>query len=249
MPRIMALAAEAGKAYKRAMSHSVHQHLGVHAEDYDASIRKWIPHYEEMLATGVELLRRLARPGARVLDLGGGTGALSQAILAGVPAVEVELVDVDPEMLARARERLAFAGSRASFRRARFQDPLPRAGGVVASLALHHVHDAREKAGVYRAIREALLPGAPLLVLDATVSADRRIAALTYDSWAASMAAHGIPDAEARRLFGEWGKEDRYLPLHEELRLLAEAGFEDPECFWRRGPMTIYGGVTRSGTA
>src|ERR1044072_63386 len=68
------------------MTHSVKRHLDVDSRAYDVEIRRFIPHYDDMLATGVELLARLAPPDAHVLDLGGGTGALSAGVLRGVAA-------------------------------------------------------------------------------------------------------------------------------------------------------------------
>jgi hypothetical protein len=41
-------------------THSVKRHLDVDAEGYDVQIRRFIPHYDDMLATGVELLAALA---------------------------------------------------------------------------------------------------------------------------------------------------------------------------------------------
>ena len=38
--------------------HRVAGHLGVAADDYDRTIREFIPHYERMLATVVHWLRR-----------------------------------------------------------------------------------------------------------------------------------------------------------------------------------------------
>ncbi len=35
--------------------HSVQSHLHLKADEYDRSIRTLVPHYEEMLAKGVEL--------------------------------------------------------------------------------------------------------------------------------------------------------------------------------------------------
>ena len=56
------------------------------------------------------------------------------------------------------------------------------------------------------------------------------------------MGTHGISDPEAQRLFAAWAQEDRYLPLATELALLAEAGFARPDCFWKHGPITVFGG-------
>src|SRR3977135_1205292 len=107
------------------MTHSVKRHLDVAADAYTVPIRRFIPHYDEMLATGVELLAALAPPAAHVLDLGGGTGALSAAVLRGLPEVRVTVLDVARAMLDEARRRLARFGDRVEFREGSFLDPLP----------------------------------------------------------------------------------------------------------------------------
>src|SRR5215208_6180981 len=192
-----------------------------------------------MLATGVELLTALAPPSARVLDLGGGTGALSAAVLAGLPEARVTVLDVDGAMLGEARRRLARFGDRVEFREGSFLDPLPAADAVMASLALHHVHDLGAKTDVYRAIHGALTAGGVFVNLDAVVTQGARLSALTFRRWAAGMAEHGITEAEAGDHFAAWADEDRYFPLDEELAALRRAGFAEVECFWRRGATAI----------
>jgi tRNA (cmo5U34)-methyltransferase len=215
--------------------HSVKRHLRVDADGYDVEIRRFIPHYDEMITTGVEVLAALAPSDAHVLDLGGGTGALSWAVLEGLRGARVTVLDVDADMLAEARRRLAGFGDRVSFRQASFLDPLPAADAVVASLALHHVHDLETKTALYRAIYNALSPGGVLLNLDAAVSAGARLNGLVFDRMAERMGDHGISDAEARGHFAAWAEEDRYFPLDAELGALRAAGFDEAECFWRRG--------------
>jgi tRNA (cmo5U34)-methyltransferase len=229
------------------MTHSVKRHLQVDADAYDVEIRRFIPHYDDMVATGVELLGALAPPTAHVLDLGGGTGALSAAVLGGLPGARVTLVDVDTEMLDEARRRLGPFAERVRFREASFLDPLPAADAVVASLALHHVHDLDSKTGLYRSIHEALVPGGVFLNLDAAITEGARLNALTFDRWAARMAAQGMTDAEARGHFAAWAAEDRYFPLDEELAALRRAGFAEVECSWRRGSSAICCALKRSG--
>jgi tRNA (cmo5U34)-methyltransferase len=224
-------------------THSVEHHLRVTADAYDHAIRAFVPHYEEMIATAVGVLGALAPKAARIVDLGGGTGGLTQAVVRGLPGVHVELLDIDPQMLEQARARLAGEAARVTIRHGSYFDPLPACDAVVASLSLHHVHDLEQKTGLYASIRRALPPGGVFLNLDASVSADARLAALTMDGWAAWMGEHGIAPDEARGHFAAWAKEDRYFALHEELAALQRAGFAQPECFWRRGPTTLYGGL------
>jgi tRNA (cmo5U34)-methyltransferase len=223
--------------------HSVARHLQVDAAGYDVEIRRFIPYYDDMIATGVELLEALAPGDAHVLDLGGGTGALSSAVLEALPGVRVTLLDVDPEMLGAARRRLAGFNGRVAFREGSFMDALPGADAVVSSLALHHVHDLQAKSTLYRAIHDALSPGGPLLNLDAAVTEDPRLNQLVFDRMAARMGDHGITDAEARSHFASWADEDRYFPLETEMRALREAGFDEVECFWRRGLSSITCGL------
>src|SRR3954453_15817914 len=154
-----------------------------------------------MLATGVELLMALAPRAAHVLDLGGGTGALSAAVLAQLPKASVTLLDVDSAMLGEAQRRLARFGDRIEFREASFLDPLPAADAVMASLALHHVHDLGAKTDLYRAIHAALVPGGVFLNLDAAITEGPRLNALTFERWAVRMFEHGISEAEARGHF------------------------------------------------
>ena len=223
--------------------HSVKRHLAVEAAGYDVQIHRFIPHYDDMLATGVELLASLVAPDAHVLDVGAGTGALSDAVLKGLPQARVTLLDVDVEMLAEARRRLQGFGNRVAFREGSFLDPLPPCDAIVASLALHHVHDLELKTRVYRAVHAALTPGGVLLNLDAAISDDPRVNALVFSRWAAHMAEHGIAEDEARGHFAAWADEDRYFPLVAELPALRNAGFAEVECFWRRGPSAICCGV------
>jgi tRNA (cmo5U34)-methyltransferase len=220
-------------------THSVKRHLDVDAHGYDVQIRRFIPYYDDMLATGVELLRALAPPAGHVVDLGGGTGALSAAVLDGLPGVRVTVLDVDPDMLSEARRRLSGYGDRVAFTEGSFLDPLPSANAVVASLALHHVHDLQTKTELYRAIYDALSPGGVLVNLDAAVSEGARLNALVFDRWAHRMSEHGMTDSQARDHFAAWSDEDHYFPLEVELGALREAGFDEVECFWRRGASAI----------
>lgn len=222
--------------------HRVATHLGLDASAYDVEIRRYIPGYEQMLATIVSILDRTLPAAPLVLDLGAGTGALSSAILVGIPRARVQLIDIDPAMLEVARSRVAPFGDRAELRQAAFADPLPPCDAVVASLALHHIADVDAKRETYQRIHRALRPGGALLLGDATVHADGPERTYVFEAWTAHMASHGISTAEAHALYAQWGKEDSYLPLPTELSLLASAGFRHPDCFWKHVASTVYGG-------
>ena len=218
------------------MSHSVRSHLRLEIDAYDESIRKFIPGYEEVLRRAADEIADV-RP-ALVVDLGAGTGALTEAILKHDRVGRVDAVDVDPEMLSQARIRLKRFGSRVRFCERSFDEPLPECDAVAASLALHHISKMADKVALYERIYRALRPGGIFVNADVTVSGHPRARDRTYRLWAAHLVSCGISEKRAYRHFDEWALEDTYYPLDEELAAMREARF-DAECAWRNPPNTL----------
>jgi ubiquinone/menaquinone biosynthesis C-methylase UbiE len=103
-------------------------------------------------------------PGASVVDVGAGTGALAIALAAG--GAEVVAVDGDPEVLSLARAK---AGADAVQWRKGTATALPLPGSsadrVVMSLLLHHLDADAKRAALAEALR-VLRPGGRLHVAD-----------------------------------------------------------------------------------
>ena len=227
------------------MGHSVEGHLKLNVADYDRLIRQLVPGYGAMREAHMALLRKLLPADRRslVLDLGGGTGALAEAVADTLPRAEVEIWDIDRAMLGIARERCARFGNRVRYVERSFTEPLTPCDAVVACIALHHVKDLTVKGTIYRNIYAALKPGGAFLNADLAVAATGALREFSYAEWTRAMAPHGITAEQARAHFASWAHEDYYPPLATELRLLADGGFADPECFWRELPCGIFGGM------
>ena len=212
------------------------RHLRLEIDGYEESIRRFLPDYDEMIARAAAVAVKGAP--AHVVDLGAGTGALSQAVLERCATCRVSLIDVDPEMLDQARERLDAHASRTRFLRRSFYGALPRCDAVVASLALHHVPALAEKRALYRDIRAALSPGGVFVNADITMPTDAAARRADYETWAAHLTACGIPEKRAWDHFEEWAGEDVYFSLEEELAALLDAGLE-AKCIWRVTPWIL----------
>ncbi len=221
---------------KEESSHSVRRHLRIAVDEYDTAIRQFIPGYEEMLAEAARALRPAA-PGL-IIDLGAGTGALSEAILDSVGDAVLELIDVDPEMLNQARTRLARFGDRARFTEGSFLEPLPRCRGAAASLSLHHIPAMDAKRELYGRVFEALEPGGVFVNADATMPREPTAQEATWRGWADHLVSHGIDEQRAFAHFEEWSEEDTYFALEEELSAVASAGFA-AECVWSEVGITV----------
>lgn len=227
------------------VTHSVEFHLSLSVDDYDRIIRTLVPYYDEMQTTATTILNDIIKGPAKVLELGGGTGSLTQAIMKNCPHIAMEMIDIDNDMLKKARYRLSkeIASGRVDIRHGSYYDPLPKSKGIVAALALHHIPELEQKTRVYQAIYQALEPGGIFINLDATVHSQKEIKDFGFKNWASWMNEHGIDRESAYKHFSDWAKEDRYFSLTEELGALSRAGFTSTEIFWRKGPMSIYGGI------
>jgi ubiquinone/menaquinone biosynthesis C-methylase UbiE len=216
------------------------------ATEYDRVIRTFIPGYGAMLAAQLQWLATAMPETGRVVDLGGGTGALAQAVAERFPRAEIHVWDVDPRMLAVAEARLRPHGDRIALVQRSFHDPLPEAHAFVASIALHHVRERARKTRLYAHVFESLRPAGIFLNADCVMNGSPTPDAEYYRAWEAFMGSHGISPAEAQRHFAAWAEEDRYFSIAEELRMLSEAGFPFPDCFWKQGAFAVYGGYKAS---
>jgi tRNA (cmo5U34)-methyltransferase len=224
------------------MTHSVRKHLRLDVAEYDATIRRFIPGYETMLSVAADAVAAVAP--AHVVDLGAGTGGLSEAILGQVEVGRVELLDVDGEMMAQARARLERFGERVTFTLRSYDEPFGPCHAFAASLSLHHIPTLEGKAGLFARAFEALVPGGVLVNADANMPSDRGERQRLYRYWADHLVASGIPEERAWSHFEEWAEEDTYLPLGAELDALRGAGFE-AEQVWSDGPIGVV--VARKG--
>jgi SAM-dependent methyltransferase len=223
--------------------HSVQSHMGTAAVDYDRFIRTVIPGYEQMLSTINWWLSEIIPPTGKVVELGGGTGALAHTVLTNLPEVRLEIWDIDPQMLAVARERLQKFADRVTVREQSFTEKLDDCNAVIATLSLHHLPALDAKRAVYTNVFKAMSKPGIFLIGDCTMDLTEPGHSTMERYWTAFMGRHGITEAEAHKHFSDWAKEDTYQQIFDELTTLAQAGFPRPEVFWKEGPMAVYGGI------
>lgn len=223
---------------------SVAAHLRIRLSEYDRRIRTFIPHYEELLSAtaGAVMLARARRP--VIVDLGIGTGALAARCLDFAPQATVHGIDEDPDMLAVAQRRLRPNRGRHTFVAGDFsRAALPHCHVIVATLALHHVRTAQAKRRLYRRCFRALRPSGVLASGDAFLSGAPGLQRAEMEVWRSHLR-RWYSARQTGRFFAAWAREDRYLPLAVEVRLLESAGFR-VDIPWRLAPFAVVMGFKR----
>jgi SAM-dependent methyltransferase len=156
-------------------SHDGHHH-NWHSRDY---VSDWIARDLDRHNERQPIIERLiaAIPFApdselAVLDVGGGSGVLTEAVLKAFPRAQVTLQDFSQPMLDSARERFADRAGQVRYVLSDLREPswAQSAGGpfeiAVSGIAIHNVHDLAVIAGCYEAVHGLLKDGGCFLDYD-----------------------------------------------------------------------------------
>jgi ubiquinone/menaquinone biosynthesis C-methylase UbiE len=211
-------------------------HLGIDLREYDARIRTFIPGYERLLEVASIVLRgTVTARSPLIVDLGTGTGALAEACLQARPQARVAGIDEDEGMLAAAGKRLRrrFTGVPGNFETV----DLPDCHAVTACLALHHIATPARRLRLFRRVHRALRKGGVLVIADCYLASDSRLRASDRASWIEHLERR-YSTAQARGYLRAWAKDDYYVPLADEARLLERAGF-GVDVAWRHGSFAV----------
>ncbi len=214
--------------------------FSAHAPDYDAKRRAIVPCFDDFYGTAVELLGLRGGPVERVLDLGAGTGLLSEAVLAAHPQARVVLLDGSGEMLARAAARLPRES--VEIVRADMREPLPDGpfDAVVSSLAIHHL-EPPEQRELYLRIPSLLRPGGVFVNAEHIAAPTEWLERAWRRMWRAAAGAAGADAAELDAADVRM-ELNRCVTLEQQLQWLGEAGLVDHDCFFKQMHFAVLGG-------
>jgi tRNA (cmo5U34)-methyltransferase len=208
------------------------------ARHYDRTASATMPRYAElhrMLAWGVPHLP--TRP-LRILELGPGTGTLTELLLESFPHAQVEGVDLSPAMVTLARRKLARFRARVTLRVGEL-DALPgetKYDVIVSCLAIHHLVEERKRR-LFRRVYEALTPGGYFGDGDDHLPEDSRFDE-RFSALASSLSRPQPRTGRRERdvLQKVWHAHEYFdhpVPLSQEVQWLREAGFVHLDTPWR----------------
>ena len=192
------------------------------------------------------------------VELGTGSGWLSEAILERFPRARVLGLDGSPAMLKETRIRLQRFEGRFELQRFQLGDTAWRAAlganvrCCVSSLVIHHL-DAAGKQALYRDLYGHLEANGAVLIADLVAPRSERERRYMSQRWDAevkrqSLAITGSLDAhqEFVERHSNWYEYpdpmDMPSSVPDHLTWLSEAGFVGVDVFWARAGHAIYGG-------
>jgi len=212
---------------------------------YDRARRQLVPCFDDFYGAAVESIPYGRDAPIRVLDLGAGTGLLSDMVARSFPQASISLVDLSPGMLEVARRRFAGEPSRFDVRVMDYtREPLSgRYEAVVSALSIHHL-DASEKRDLFRKIYGVLRDGGVFINADQVLGSTPEIEARYREAWLRQVRERGVSEGDLAAALGRM-KEDKPSTLDEQKAWLEEAGFEQVDCLYKSYGFAVYGGYKR----
>jgi tRNA (cmo5U34)-methyltransferase len=214
--------------------------FAAHADDYHGQRRRLVPSFDLFYGSAVDVLALRPGPIERVLDLGAGTGIMSEAVLARYPDAQLVLLDGAAEMLAQAERQLPAASITTVL--ADLRDPLPPGpfDAIVSALAIHHLEDA-DKRELFARVYALLRPGGVFVNAEHVAGPTPWLQRAYWQLWRDACTAAGASSAEIagaeRRM-----EMDRSNDVATQLAWMSEAGMQDCDCFFKHLHFAVLAG-------
>lgn len=219
------------------------------AASYGDNMARWIPDFEYAHQLLLESLAIHLPKNATGVELGAGTGRVSRMLLDTFPQLQLTLVDLSPNMLEAAANRLVPYGGRCRLIVHDIFDAglasLAQPGsldGVVSVFAICHARGSDVYAQLYRRIYSWLKPGGCFVCYDHVLGDSQPLTALNALGWYRLLRANQTVEQAKEGIVGTY-QEDSPLSLRQHLALLAAAGFTVADVLYKRDIFAIYLGL------
>jgi len=212
------------------------------ASEYDLSRRRLIPCYDLFYATAADLAARAVRDvsSPAILDLGAGTGLMSEFVMQRVGAASLYLLDESTDMTAKALARLE------QFKPVLFiqsmTEPLPamQFHAIVSSVAIHHLpHEEKHK--LYKRIFQALAPGGVFVNAEQVLGETAWHEEIYEEMHLGGARALGSDEDEIRAAKERMGY-DKCATLADQISWLKEIGFQHAAAFFEWSRFAVFAG-------
>ena len=209
------------------------------APTYDADRAKLIPCFDAFYRRSTDLIAHDAK---NILDLGAGTGLLSQFVRQWYPSAHIVLADLSEPMLAHARER--FAGDTNVTFEVTDYTTAPINGtydSIVSGFSIHHIDDEAKRA-LFAKIFRALRPGGTFVNAEQVAGPTPALDAVYKSLWLQQVREGGAtPDQIADSLYRQ--QDDRCASVEDQLQWMREAGFTDADCWFKDNRFAVLAGT------
>lgn len=210
------------------------------SSEYTEMLERLVPRYHEMLWMILDYIPKDLKP-KRIVDLGCGTGNLSEGIANQYPDAELIAVDLSASILKEASERLKNY-SNIKYLNEDFNTLEFEAGSVdliVSSIALHHLTDP-QKEKLLKKIYTWLSPNGILIFGDQFAGSTAARYQQHMNNWKQSSEGKNVPDSEWKLWMEHQEKHDYHTSVENYFTWCKAIGFQNTDVVWRYFLWTVF---------
>jgi tRNA (cmo5U34)-methyltransferase len=200
---------------------------------YTDLISRCVPRYNEIFYNLFYYIPDELQP-QQILDLGCGTGNLTEAALKHYPEAQIHALDISADILNECRQR--FDGvENVKFHQQDFNHldlPDESFDLIISSIAIHHIND-NDKALLYQNIRALLKPGGIFVFADQTRGITDEIYQKHIGRWKEEAFKLGSTQTDWDMWMAHQDAHDYHAPVTWHLKYLEAAGFADVDVIWK----------------
>jgi|GEM_PF-1066055 len=216
------------------------------AEIYKEKQPEWFPEVNYAFDLIKKILKPYLSDGCRVLDLGAGTGNLSQNILEVNDKIKITLVDFSENMLSKVQDVLkkyknsynTVTGDifNIDFKKNEFN-------AVVSSFAIHHGRSENDYYKLYKNIYKWLKKPGIFICCDVIDGDTDSLSEINESGWVQYLLDRGFKDEDTAKILSNYHAEDSPLSVRKHMNLLIKAGFNYADVAWKKYNFGIYLGI------
>lgn len=200
---------------------------------YSELIVKCVPRYPELIYNMFQYIPEKFNP-KRILDLGCGTGNLTDQMFKKFPEAEIDALDISEEILNESRKRFNHTPN-IRYIQADFKSLHLPPGSydlVMSSIAIHHIEDT-EKIKLYTEVFQALRPGGIFIFADQTRGITDEIYKKNISCWKEEAMKLGSTRENWDMWMAHQDAHDFHTPVNWHFQELEKAGFSETDILWK----------------
>ena len=215
-----------------------------YASNYDKSRKQLIPCFTEFYGTVIKIIPFSHSESISILDIGAGTGLLTELIAKKFINAQITLIDISAEMLSIAQERLKqYKGI--SFQVGDYSKSftVQKYKLIVSSLSIHHLCD-NDKKKLFEKIQNCLEPNGIFINADQVLGESNEIEKIYQRNWLEEVTHNGVTDKALTEALDRM-KEDKMAPLSKQLKWLEQCGFSEVNCWYKNYRFAVYSATNK----